>query len=142
MCRGGCVVSQGGQAGVLVGVRQGSWRLRCPPLCNVPENPAHRATPPRLSCSTCAVPHLYAPLLQKEDAKKALASVDSQFRTLYSDKYLPLKAEAGGLRAELAGLQKRVVAEELKVRWLMCMVCATSWRVALCGVYASGVDAG
>ena len=71
--------------------------------------------------------------MQKEEAKKAHASVDSQFRTLYSDKYLPLKAEAGGLRAELAGLQKRVVAEELKVGWLMCLVCAMSCRLLCVG---------
>ena len=41
--------------------------------------------------------------------------MDSQFRTLYGDKYVPLKAEAAGLRDEVAALQKRVVAEELRV---------------------------
>lgn len=33
-------------------------------------------------------------------------------------RYVPLKAEAAGLRQELAALQKRVVAEELKARRL------------------------
>ena len=61
----------------------------------------------RLPSSPCLAP------LQLEEARRATGSVDSQFRALYHDKYLPLKGAAGTLRAELADAQKRLVAEEL-----------------------------
>lgn len=60
--------------------------------------------------------------LQADSLRRTHADTDAQFRSLYADKYQPLKAEAaalrgesGGLRGELEALQKRVLKEELKV---------------------------
>ncbi len=47
---------------------------------------------------------------------------------VHPGRYEPLKAEAAGLRQELAALQKRVVAEELKARGLhVSNYCFASW---------------
>ncbi|PSC75424.1 hypothetical protein C2E20_1600 [Micractinium conductrix] len=51
---------------------------------------------------------------ENEELRRTHSDVDEQFRMLYNEKYVPLKAQAAGLRQELAAMQKRVVAEELK----------------------------
>lgn len=45
---------------------------------------------------------------------------------LHPARYLPLKEQAGELRHEVAALQKRVVAEELKVGGIRPQSCSCS----------------
>ncbi|KAL4859646.1 hypothetical protein ACK3TF_000728 [Chlorella vulgaris] len=75
---------------------------------------------------------------ERDDLRREHGETDSQFRTLYSEKYLPLKSEAAGLRQDVAALQKRAVSEELRAHKAASEVAAARDELAAAQQQAAG----